>query len=406
MAIIESDNPEIEKELLKLERLISEGGGGLHSDLLIHCQEGNLSLRTKEPMKPGKELVRLSRGVLLPDDQYEVSIKDRAFIVNFPKKSSLSTLQQKLAETMMALYTMTDKVALQKQYSFQLSIGPYPGLMDKIAGARQLHEDYLESQRKIEKGLKGAALDQFICESFLKTRHLGYSDLIRISSVRVLMPVIDFFNHHWLGSAFNIGQGVRQGDLVVENRQPVPESLECYAIYGIMDSLDSLLRYDFIDESAPIVRSVPIELDVPGKGKIIINSLTGAMNKKKLAKEINDLNRYMPIAALNKKENTITASHLLIPTGGSPMALRRILVILLTKLTGDVPNESFRKAWLREAELKIMEKNNAYYKEVLEHVKKLIEEKGESPGLEQLRRVFELQLSKLAQYKCMDQLAA
>ncbi len=403
MAIIETDNPEIEKELKKLEALVEEGGGGTHSDLLIHThQDGGLSIETKEPMPPGKEIIRLSRDILLPADQYNVSIKNGQFDVQFPKNSNLSTLQKKLTENMIALYNLTDKVALHKKLSFLLSIFIYPELVDLLAKGRLFGNNMRQWAEKAEKDLHGEVLDQFVSETFLKTRHLGYNDHFRTSSVSILMPIVDFMNHHWQGAAFNVGTGVRQGDLAVTANQVVDGNNECYAFYGIMDAFDTLVRYDFVDDFAPVVRSIPLELEVPDYGVIKVNSFPGAINKKKLPEKLTDLSRFVPVMTLNGEEKSLSITHLIIPTNGSPRALRRILYVLLVNLIGKEAEESLYAPWLRESERKIIEENSRYYKKLLDLLDKLIQENGSNPGLDRVHHMAKLQMKKLSAYIYLD----
>ncbi len=403
MAIIKTDNPEIEKQLQKLEKLVEEGGGGTHSELVIHDRGGSLSIETKEPMAIGKEIIRLSRDILLPADQYEVTVKNGEFIVDFPKHSNLSTLQKKLTECMMALYSLTDKVSLHQELSFLLSIAPYPNLLELLGQGRFFGKRFNESSEKVKKGLEGEALNHFISDTFLKTRHLGYEDHIRASSVSILMPIVDFLNHHWSGATFNVGIGVRPGDLSVLAQQVVEGSLECYAFYGIMDAFDTLIRYDFVDTNAPIIRSIPMELEVPDIGLIRINSLQGALKQKKLGKEVADLSRFMPAMTLNKKEKTLSVTHLIIPVGSSPKALRRVLYLFLYNLIGEEPEKGLFMTWVREAERQIIEENKDYYEDILKMVKKLETEKGTSDGLERVGHLAETQLEKLSTYIFMDE---
>ncbi len=402
MAIIEADTKDIEKELHNLEELLCESGGGVHSNLLIRSQDGNLSIETKEPMPPGKEIIRLARGSLLPNDQYNLILKGHEFSVDFPQKSNMSTVQRKMVESMAHLYTLTDKATLQKEYSFSLSIAPYPTLFNKIEEARELPEKLKELQKKLRNALTRQDFDDYLCQSFLKTRLLGYNDPVRISSVSTLMPIVDFMNHHWTGASFNTGQGVRRGDLSIVNSQSnSSKNLQCYAFYGIMDSLDTLLRYDFIDETTPIVRSIPIDIDVPGHGKLSIRSTFGG-ERGKPPKQVSDLPRFVPHMKRDEETKTLTLSCILIPIESSPLALRRILAYALSQLLGERPmEEHLRMAWLYDAEAQILNKNRIFYTEFLAEIKKLSQEKlsqekGQSPGLERLQHLAELQLSKLA----------
>lgn len=403
MAIVETDNPEIRRELLALEKLIEQGGGGIHSKVVICDQGGGLSIKTTEPMERGKEIIRLSRDTLLPADQYNIIVKGDEFHLEFPKNSSLSGLQRQLAETMIALYNLTGKVKLHKELSFSLSVQPYPELIEKIQEGRVFGKNLLNWSDRLQKGMKEEEFNDFISDSFLKTRHLGYGDHLRTSDVSVLMPLVDFLNHHWQGAAFNVGLGVRKGDLAVTANQVVDGSTECYAFYGPMDALDTLLRYDFVDEYAPVVRSVPIVLDVEGFGTVKVNSTPGMMNNKKLSKQIADLNRFIPTMSAFKDNRVMGVSHLLIPTDGSPKALRRVLYIILANMTQEPEmDKAFHEPWIKQAEEKILKANNAFYNDLLDLTRKIAEKKGLGPGLDRVNQMARAQLRKLAQYQTMD----
>ena len=220
------------------------------------------------------------------------------------------------------------------------------------------------------------------------------------------MPIVELFNHHWSGSRFNVAYKIRPGDLTVINCQPVPESNECYAFYSPMDSFDSLLRYDFIDEHTPIIHSVPLELKAPDDRKIVIRGILGAMNKGKIKEGLEDLAMYMPHMHLNEDGTILEASHLAIPIKKSPLALRRVLTVLFKKLIKETPEEASYNKWIEEAEHLILEKNTIYYKELLKDVEQTITKQGTSIILEQLTHLCELQLSKLAQYSPIVQQAA
>ncbi|HBR68679.1 MAG TPA: hypothetical protein DEA55_04800 [Rhodospirillaceae bacterium] len=403
MAIVETDNPELRKELLALEKLIEQGGGGIHSKVVICDQGGGLSIKTTEPMERGKEIIRLSRDTLLPSDKYNVLVKKDEFRLEIPKNSSLSSLQRQLAETMITLYNLTSKVKLHKELSFSLSLQPYPELIEKIQEGRMFGKNLLNWSDRLQKGMEEDEFNEFVSDSFLKTRYLGYGDYLRTSDVSTLMPLIDFLNHHWQGAAFHVGIGVRKGDLAVTANQVVDGSTECYAFYGPMDALDTLLRYDFIDEYAPVVRSVPIVLEVDGYGAVKVNSTPGIMNQKKLGKQIADLNRFIPTLTLRKDKQFLGVSHLLIPTDGSPKALRRVLYIILANMTGEPEmDKDFYEPWIRRAEAKILEVNNTFYRGLLELTEKIAREKGTGPGLDRVNQMARVQLRKLEQYLPMD----
>ncbi|MEZ5918369.1 MAG: hypothetical protein R3D66_00075 [Alphaproteobacteria bacterium] len=407
MAIIEADNPEIGAELRRLEKLVEEGGGGMHSDVVLYADCHGLGVRTREPMPRGKEIIRLSRKILLPEDYYNIRVEKGAFSVNFENNAGFLPLQKELTDCMIRLYNFTDKVGFQKKVSFCCPSCTYPDLTDHLFRGRHISDLMLKWRPRLEDpSLSEDTLNDFITETFLKTRHLGYEDKIRASNISILMPVIDFMNHHWEGAAFNVGLGVRPGDLAVMSSQPVPESTDCYAFYGIMDAFDTLVRYDFIDEGAPVVRSIPLELEAPGLGTIKIDSQTGANNRKKLEGKLADMSRFIPVMTVDRKKRTLSASHVMIPVKGSRRALRRALYILLTNLAGQEIETAVWKSWVREAEATILEKNRLYYEELAKLSERSIREKGPDEGLDRISALAALQLEKLEGYAAPQEAAA
>lgn len=411
MAIIQSDNLGIEKHLVELERLIEEGGGGLHSGLVIRSEGGDLSVRTKDPLADGREIIRLSRHVLLADDQYEVCVKDGAFSLSFPNGCLFTDLQKRLAECMIALYNETDKVALHKSGSTLLAIKDYPELVAALKDIRDFPEHMLHWLDVFQDGADDTVLNNFIAETFFKTRFLGYGDPVRVASVSILMPVIDFLNHNWSGGVFNIAhQGARSGDISVGSHV-LEEGGECFAFYGSMDAMDSYLRYDFADLLSPVVRSVEMDLEVPGDRRLLIGSPPGGMSRKKLSQKQQALKKYMPTFPEGDEigDRTVKASHVFIPVGDrAPRSLVRILGIALTHLERKTEplERAERKDWLREAEYIILKRNKEAYQSLLSLATRLVQENPGAVGPQQVKTLAEHQLSGLEAYEFVDDLNA
>jgi hypothetical protein len=404
MAFIETDNAALEKRLLDLIDLIEEGGGATHSNLLIRAQGGGLSVSTQAPMTDGREIIRLARGILLPSDQYTMRISNDAFTLEIPDNSLLSDLQKRLIACMVDIYNETDKARSHKKYSFAAAVSDYPLVVEYLNRGRTFSEEYKTWASGRFKDLDKESLDALWADSFLKTRHLGYTDHLRMGNVSVLMPVIDFLNHHWNGASFSVGQGLRPGDLIITNKQSISDTGECFAFYGPMDALDTLVRYDFMDAGAPVVRSIPLEFDMLQGWKLKVSSVTGAMNAKHLPKQYEDLRRYIPIMSIDKENKIFTVSHLFIPIEGSPNALRRSLGAAMWSLQqqGDgiqVP-EGFTKEWTETLEREVLRQNVEYYQELPVVLDKAVQGSGSDHFvLNSLRDLARVQLDKLKRYK-------
>lgn len=305
MAIIRTDNPLVEKELNTMISLVEEGGGGIHSELVIECFENNITIKTDRDMRD-REIIRLSKNVLLSEAQYKAEIKNDQFYTTIPAYSAFTDLQKRLTDSVFTLYNLTDKARLHKDMSFLLGMKKHPEVMAHLEKGRPMPKKMSEWKEMVQGEPSDEHLNTFTSETFLKTRYLGYNDVQKASSSSIIMPIVDLLNHNWGGSPFRIGKGVRAGDLCVDARQPYSEpdeNYECFAFYGIMDALDTLMRYDFADISAPIVRSVPLNIMCEDfDTEIIIHSNTGFIFTKDLTAQFRDLYRYMPSITYQAKK--------------------------------------------------------------------------------------------------------
>lgn len=405
MAKIEADNREIEKALIGLDKAINENGGWLHPDLVMKCHDdGNLSIEI-EGVKPGEKIIKLPADLLLPVKKLEITLKDGAFDFTVPNKNALIPVQHELAELKFNLYNLTHKAKYHEETNFWLSIGVQPDILDYIVSARTLGDNYTKLRDSAHKGFEGMDIEEYVCSDFIKSRVLGFKNKTASGEGKksvgkgphVIMPVIDFLNHHWRGSQFQNDQKSSQVGLAISCRQPIEGSNECYASYRPMDALDSFINYGFMDEYAPFVRSVPMEIQVPDLGRIVIKSRINLFNSKKLVKQAQDLRMFLPI--MQKSYDIITASHLLIPTEGSPMALRRVLGILIARLVGEDLDRKRAMEFIRNAERTIIEQNIEFYDGLLKKVQESREEGDDQAALDVAENLAALQKRKIEGYQ-------
>lgn len=402
MVSIVTENPILEKEIKGLLNILVDAGTGLHSQIVIMEQGGGLSIKTAEPMERDKEIIRLPRNVLMPGDQYIVDIKNNNFVIHYPETSIASDLQRRVINSMYEIYNLCDKVNLHEKYSFLLSMrGCFP-LLDYMATERDFisgpYKDWVQMLRV------GPSDDQYrkvVANTYVKTRPLGYSDHIRESSVSMIMPILDFMNHHWEGGFFAVGQaGTRRGDLVMHSSQPIKGSTECYANYGVMDAFDSLVRYDFVDEYAPIIRSVSVDFEGPAGDLIRVGSSQGFTFNTELKPEMQDLRRYIP--DIKVKDGALTASHLIIPIGTSVLALARVLNVVIreyNQLHSKTMGEPEIRAWRARMQQHVIEKNKAYYSGILDLISNMPLDQRESFGVSRVKDMADLQIKKLSTYE-------
>lgn len=401
MVSVIADNPKIESEIKNLIDILVGAGSGFHSQLVIHEQGGGLGIRTAEPMEDGKEIIRLPRTVLMPGDQYYLDVSGENFIVSYPEHATLSDLQKRIIDKMYEIYNLTDKVRLHEKYSFLFSLKDAPELIDKLGEGRDfIAGSYQEWIGWIKAGMTEEQRRKLICNTYVKTRPLGYSDPVRESSVSMIMPVLDFMNHHWEGGTFSVGQGIRAGDLTMQTSQPAEGSSECFAHYGVMDAFDTLIRYDFVDEHAPIVRSVGLSVEGPAGEEIRIQNKLNFFYKKELSKDLQDLRRHIPDIVFDE-DGRMTVSHLFLPNHKSRFALKRVLNMALeayVKRHSKQISLADAKAWRVKTQERIIEANNNYYRDLLRFIEGMTEEKKRSFGVARVRDMALHQLARIGEY--------
>lgn len=404
MAIIETDSPEIEKHLHKLVDLVGEAGGWVHPQTKIESYEGSLSVSMDGRMPQNRRFIKLPMQALLNTENLNIQIKKNAFTFDPDKDADIPKAQYELAEAMLGLYNLTGKMDLFKQNCFWLHMSDYPELLDLLLSARATNDRFEQHKESMKKGLKGKALDEFVCKGFIKQRVLGHKDVESQQGRRSIMPIIDFLNHHHKGAAFSFSNPENKQEkgpniLSVSVVQPVVNSAECYAHYSPLDSLDAYLSYNYVEEWAPYVRSVPVEFEVEDLGRVSIKGLGSIMNKNKLNAKIADLRIFLPVLAEKRSDDLKVLSHLLIPSFEKPQALRRSLGIVINNLAQDKKmDKNAIMARVIKAEEAILEKNLEYYKSLKDMASQIIDKKGSAQVLEDIKYIADLQIIKLSKY--------
>jgi hypothetical protein len=401
MARIESDNTEVERVLLRLEKLVTNSGGWLHPDLLIRCQEGNLSIELHDG-DPGEKILGIPSTSFLPVDEMEVSLKDGTFDFHVLRSDALSSVQHHLAETTFALYNLTCKATFHQKNCFDFFMSACPSIGDRLLRARRLREFPDDVPNLISQDLPDRDLENFVRQGFLRSRILSFKDETISGKQQVIVPVMDFMNHHWSGTDFRIGNYPDGRHVVrLDCRQPVEGSHECFASYSTMDALDTFIKYGFIDQFVPLVRSIPLELEIGDLGKIYVSGRIGTVNFKKVVKEAQALGIFFP-AMEKKEEDEVTVSHLLIPIEVSPLALRRTLVLSIGLLVKAPLEESVARELLRNAEWTVLQKNLSFYDSLLDDINQAEQKQGPGRVLDKACELATVQKSKLEKYQRMS----
>ncbi len=377
MIKIASDNKAIEKCIRRLEKNVLDHNGWLDSDLVIRCEGGELSIEKHSFFDPRSPLIAVPQEMLLPTDKMKMAAKGDDLIMQ-PEDGALTPLQTDTAETMLELYNLTDKLKLHRESCCWLSFRENIEALDAILEARSIgvkaHEYY-----KFAKGESDINLSVIECDSYIKTRTIGLKNVKGAEPNIIhtyLMPIIDFMNHHVNGANFNLSKGEEPPEvdkfMQVRDSRPILNSHECYAYYNMLDTVDTFINYGFPDNSAPYVRSVPLQIDLGDAGKLVINSLSQGLIRQRLHKTIAGLRPYIPNTIRNE-DGLLEVSHMVIPSMmAAPNAMRRVLRMLISGKAARIFNTNQVWEKVLEAEDTIMNANITFYDNLYEKADKAL----------------------------------
>lgn len=386
------DDPEVERLLARLEQQVLEHGGRIHHDVRVHCEAGELSVQTASAAEPDKVLISLPERALLPTDGLALHLAgDR---LELPSSAGMDAGRRAMFETMLALYNATGKMTLHRRFSPWLALASEKGTLHRIIAGRNT----APAVRKMAALFDAGKFNELATDSFLKTRVLGFRSG-QGSTMEVVMPFIDFMNHHPAAGGFRTGaNAVGTRMLAVTLDRPVEDSDECFVRYGFYDAYDIFLSYGYVEAGAPFVRSIPMTLELDGIGSIEVGSRIGVkFPQGKLPQYLAPIRRFMPMIA-RRGPNALEISHLLIPAGEPAFALRRALGTLVGGLRPNLDPIALNHQ-VALAEKTVLLRNIEFYETLLRNLADSSVRGSAAEAVAMARRMAEIQLEKLRGYR-------
>ena len=399
------DDKEIEITLRKLYKLIVNNGGVVHEKLTISCNKGDFQITVSETVPTGEEIIILSRDCLLPVDKFKLDLKGYNIVMTSHDKD-LSEGQVSMMKMMIKLFNLTGKIEAQKKTStFSLQYEDSDLLQRILKSRSEKGIPFLKNREELSE-------KTYYLKSFLKTRTLSIKGSGKeTANVEVLMPVIDCLNHHAKAIRFTprfsdvndlgVKQDTEVTHVTVVKSCSDEGSNECYVNYGPYDSMDALIQYNYPDESAYFVRSVPVRIDLPGKlGRVEIQSMTWDAQHKNLPENLKDLEFYIPEINVNIVKDIVILKFLYIPSHIAPNAMRRILVMALSRFELNLEKNQMMEI-LRFVEKRIINENLKYYEDLSEYLKSYIPTPAVKLITENTRDVVATQLNHIKSYELL-----
>jgi len=390
---IDSDNPEIARELEALAALVAGHGGRLHESLTVEVRGSDLRVTSTLPPAVSDTVLSVPRACLPDLAASELYLAGDDICIR-RHGEGVPNSRARALEHMLAVYNLTGKIAQHRAQSPWFALNDQPEIVAKLAagrrGAPKVQQFYQQW-----KSVDGEAL---LLRSFLNTRDFGArAEAGQSGTTSVLMPFVDYLNHHAGAMGF---QGAGSGeDYAVGARHWRPDdgTAECFVRYSRLDALDAFLIYNFPDESGLLLRSVPLAVDLGGGQRLEVGARISGGAKGQVPAKMQDLRPLLP-AVGQPEPGRLVVSHLFVPDDRRPRALRRILGGLLRTLMPEASPAELQDQVLR-VEQAVLEANRRYYTELAELVARARGQGAAAAILSAVDRLIALQLAKLDSYE-------
>jgi len=320
-ARIVADDPGVAERLEALQDLVLAEGGYIHPALTIKCAGGEFCIESALSPDDRRVVIFVPEACLPDTHAFDVSVNGDRFVWS-PRHAGIGETRLRAFGLMMDLYDLTGKAAAHRARLPWLAFAPESPVLDLLDAARPGGTDALARVRRGE-------ADAVLVDTFFRSRVNRSDD----SQASLLMPFIDFANHH--SAAGPVLRGELRGDgrrgLGIANSRPEAASADCRFCYGQRDALDFLVCYGFADRTATVVQSVPFRVDVPGIGRLQVYSMPFAGNccpAARLPEALSDLHLFYP-RTFTGDDGVLRVAYLLVPPAGAPRALRRVIESLL-----------------------------------------------------------------------------
>ncbi len=409
---------DVERLFIKLEDVLRSHGAFFHPDLVVREDGGNLfltcsgslnsTIRSPAGTISPEHLICVPESCLPPVDRFELKVQDNAMVIenvspDVPKSQLICF------EIMLEVLNCCGKLEFYAKTNPWLSLNSEPEFLNLLIQGRGYAPKVTGYHDKWQKG----QLSDILLQGFLGSRYFGLDSDIYGGKVQILMPFIDYLNHHNDAMGYQVAPCVKgmeaRGNvsnkcLFVNISRPLQDSRECFVKYNFLDPLDSLLIYGFVDESAYFCRSVPLDIDFSRHfpsfsiGIHIETRIGINIRQKTLPKGLKDLRNYLPTVVGKDKNGWISLSHLMIPsTEKAPRALRRVLKTFIGMLYPDA-GENNLFSMVLFAEKEVLLKNISFYRKLSEDSSILLQKDPGHFFLQQVDHMSRRQLHWLQNY--------
>lgn len=269
--IVESDNPHVAHGVRELARIIEANDGLVADDFIVREDSGFFDCAiAAQAGVPDRILVSYSTELTVPMGQIEWS-DDADLLDPVGGLTELNTVQRSLLDQWLAIINSTDKIAGIRKSLPRFSVAHW-GLRHHLADAGFPHLRTIDSANEAKEimiswhcgGIGPSATNTVAGKTNQPDVGTERTDPRR-NSRRFLIPLKHFLNHDPEGAT----------QIPVPGRTAVATSASSsragtYENYGDLDALQLLVGFGYVDSRAPLVHSVPTEVDTDAWGKVVL----------------------------------------------------------------------------------------------------------------------------------------
>lgn len=335
-----SENASIKIALKKLIEILKKNDCYFDNNILITCKNGDLGVYAKQPIGTGSILISISERCLLPVEDLTLKLKGNNIVLT-GYDPSLSSLRLDILHALINVFNLTDKIKHHNSSHPATLNGTSTALYNKLLEGRSASSDVYKTNNKNKSDIS--------IQQMLKSRTMLYKRADKKSNKKtdVIMPVIDFFNHHIDAGPFTkSGTSFNNFKLLVSATAYNRTSREYYVKYGHFDAYDTFLRYGYVDQNVSFIYSIPMSITLPFFGTIIINCVTGKQHD-----------------GFNVNKNVAEFLYLAIPDSDNSSSLRLNLYSAIKKMGGKLTSDTIN-SYVQSAESMIINKNIEFYEEL------------------------------------------
>lgn len=243
---VNADIPVLGRLLQVMMDLVMAHGGQVHPGVRLVARDGQLAVHCNRSMcDDDLPLFRLPRELLVPVDPIQWASRDDR-LQAIEGLESLTAVQRELLAVHVDLYNASNKLPWAARHLPAVALRSHAPLVNAI---QVIRPGFLRNPGQT-------------AWAFLGSR------VFNLEGRRVLMPLIDFANHHPKGGRYQVDAKTMTMDVV----QPGDDD-ECFAAYGgRRDVLDMALHYGYADAHTPFACVAPLACVLPELGRLQITS--------------------------------------------------------------------------------------------------------------------------------------